>query len=952
MFRKVFKANSRGTLDATEDLGPVDTTRKGSLSRNGIGFHLEDALKSNRLVCRPKEMSTKSKLEEALPHIHSVPGIYFEDFDDEGKAAIRYCISALGSFPLEMDEVSMTLPDTEEDSSSSSIFDPVKEDDDVLIMKEIEKVAYCIESVEREITNEIMKNHEAFGSGVQRMKGTEVDMAWALNFCKETRKHVSVVKKDLCGCFLVLKGFSRVSKRKRALKVVYAVQRVIEIDRKVIDSEDSTSVVKALEAYQSIVSKYPQIKAIKCVRRSVDRLDHASSTIHVRLINQLTETCKKYSETKLVNAINAFAQLSSIGGLDSFDTEFRSIFFRKIEELLVGGLMERQLDTPKTEFSEGDFTKFCTRIDSLEFVVNFVSMLRISSNILFGYHKISELISSKGPSNEHMEILRTAVLSNRGAIWEQLQSLFVTVLATVEMKQLTASNTEDVVLMMEYGLLLVAVGEQFADPSTENGTKRLSTGMLGRRTRLKEMLKEKCEEYFDHYHVASFEFLYTSFRNDSWGCLPIGEDFSIQSIKELRFRCIHRNALDNAYEQFKDGLDIFSKGSSTPSGIMQMDSSELDEFIENSVSAILTSSSMNVIRFVGAYVSMIRSTVFIRDRAFNALLELFQFHFYSVFTAFGLSIGGFFTDDSLLLQKYPCTLRMVIAIKNSLHSGAFANGVFGLHQSTDNSPRPLVPLRESFDGFIQSEKSLFGVMERTAAVESVVFLSRIYKAIDTSVKPFLSSEQLSQFHKAISEFKTASDEFSLYMYRQLGSKVVPIQSKVTRQIASVNWNVTELSTSTNRYADEFIQVLRSFDDRLKELQQHSSLPSQVLHKLWTEIILSSFESLVDGFASSRKCSTEGRAQMSLDFRSIVSGLAEFCPISPLPGVSFVDEYIKAYYYPPADLIKWVKDSPQYKKSQCLALVYTCDLTKKERDGLVQQMVDLFNQRNQLESDGS
>ncbi|EGB05465.1 hypothetical protein AURANDRAFT_8286, partial [Aureococcus anophagefferens] len=64
------------------------------------------------------------------------------------------------------------------------------------------------------------------------------------------------------------------------------------------------------------------------------------------------------------------------------------------------------------------------------------------------------------------------------------------------------------------------------------------------------------------------------------------------------------------------------------------------------------------------------------------------------------------------------------------------------------------------------------------------------------------------------------------------------------------------------------------------------------------------EALVDGFAMIHKCSTEGRALMSMDLQVLQFSLDKIQPARPLRGAAYVDSYIKAWYFDDHDLRTW------------------------------------------------
>ena len=71
--------------------------------------------------------------------------------------------------------------------------------------------------------------------------------------------------------------------------------------------------------------------------------------------------------------------------------------------------------------------------------------------------------------------------------------------------------------------------------------------------------------------------------------------------------------------------------------------------------------------------------------------------------------------------------------------------------------------------------------------------------------------------------------------------------------------------------------------------------------------------------------------MSVDLSVLTNQLKEFAPFDRLPGVEYVDNYIKAFYLPEEYLLEWISEHPEYKRSHHIALVMQgCGATMKRK----------------------
>jgi hypothetical protein len=104
---------------------------------------------------------------------------------------------------------------------------------------------------------------------------------------------------------------------------------------------------------------------------------------------------------------------------------------------------------------------------------------------------------------------------------------------------------------------------------------------------------------------------------------------------------------------------------------------------------------------------------------------------------------------------------------------------------------------------------------------------------------------------------------------------------------------------------------------------------------------------VEGFASAKKCSNEGRALMQLDFQQFLMKLETLTNIRPIPDKQYVEVYVKAYYIGENDLEQWLRDHKEYSTKQLQSLVTTgvgSHLSKKSRQRLLSVVDEIDKSR--------
>ncbi len=55
---------------------------------------------------------------------------------------------------------------------------------------------------------------------------------------------------------------------------------------------------------------------------------------------------------------------------------------------------------------------------------------------------------------------------------------------------------------------------------------------------------------------------------------------------------------------------------------------------------------------------------------------------------------------------------------------------------------------------------------------------------------------------------------------------------------------------------------------------------------------------------------------------------------PIPGVDYVETYIKAYYLPESSLEQWVKDRKEYSVKHVMNLLHVANISKRMKQKLI------------------
>lgn len=208
----------------------------------------------------------------------------------------------------------------------------------------------------------------------------------------------------------------------------------------------------------------------------------------------------------------------------------------------------------------------------------------------------------------------------------------------------------------------------------------------------------------------------------------------------------------------------------------------------------------------------------------------------------------------------------------------------------------------------------------------------------------------------------------------VSTKLLPYETIIVG-MGATKWDLKEIPSIHSKYVDHFVQEIKKFDEKYRELLAsrdldfmipscsvvslnksqvpngissesmplEESLPTpltqlELLAKrinplLWECITRISNRCFVEGFASAKKCTNEGRALMQLDYQQFLLNMEKM--ITPYFGGTdslrqakalltsekeFVEEYVKAYYLTEAIFIDWIRQRHEYTTKQIVSLV--------------------------------
>ncbi|EFJ46296.1 hypothetical protein VOLCADRAFT_93432 [Volvox carteri f. nagariensis] len=245
-------------------------------------------------------------------------------------------------------------------------------------------------------------------------------------------------------------------------------------------------------------------------------------------------------------------------------------------------------------------------------------------------------------------------------------------------------------------------------------------------------------------------------------------------------------------------------------------------------------------------------------------------------------------------------------------------GVSGAHNG--GSPGPSQGSPSSSGGSFHAPQ--WGLRERVVAVESLIYMAQELKAAKQAIILALPGRCQRDVEQYFNRTVEAAADLREYLFKAAarvmmqgvwdGDRGIPAAIGVT------NYNVREPAIKQSPWADFSVRALHTF--REKVLAARLPLPLVVL--LWDFAVAVVTEGLLTGLAGVRKCSLEGRANMSFDLSHVERQIRAMGPPNFKPtALAIVDAYIKAFYLPWEELPHWCRTHvAQYGKQRLFTLV--------------------------------
>lgn len=227
---------------------------------------------------------------------------------------------------------------------------------------------------------------------------------------------------------------------------------------------------------------------------------------------------------------------------------------------------------------------------------------------------------------------------------------------------------------------------------------------------------------------------------------------------------------------------------------------------------------------------------------------------------------------------------------------------------------------------------LYGLGKRIVAVESLLFFKDAMKHIKPALLAFLSKDgntsntvEVEIFYKKNVE---RVDAIRVYMYRSIAPYLTSVEQTQT-MIEKQKWDTFSNTETEKNYISLVKREATTLSTKVESLRRKEKIPQSAVVLVWESFILNVMDVLLEGYSRVRKCSNEGRAEMALDLQTLATALGDFTGLQPVPGLTIVDAYVKAFFVTDEDFLEMCRRSV-YFTQKMLTNLFTCQSTQLSR----------------------
>ncbi|KAK7500494.1 hypothetical protein BaRGS_00008401 [Batillaria attramentaria] len=877
-----------------------------------------------------------------------------------------------------------------DESSDTSLFELEKLPEVVDLDKVTDdrtKLGRQLQVVSKRVSELILQNHPAYAVELERVMELQRTLQAASVICVSGRRQLHHARESFTVASLGLLANYRKRQQLvallKSLRTIKTLQRTDLRLRELLEEEDYSGAIQLCLECQKAASTF---RHYKCISELSSKLQDTLEMIEEQLDVALSKTCSGFDVAHYEKVQNAYRLLGKTQtAMDQLHMHFASAIHNTAFTIVLG-YVELCAGASGSNFQKRQYQDLCTHITMESFTPCLLDLCKALWGVMRSYYQTMQWHETHDQDNtqqpdagEMVEATfnRRYVMQKleygRGRVWQDVQQKVKTFVLAIDLSHFKLEE-------------MIKIGEEFCGSKSEG---------------LQDSLKQQSLNYFKNHHRVRLDELRMFLENEAWELCPVKSNFNILQLMEFRFMRNLKSKDDLSFEtnntagtpskltldpnevggegqgyfqryseegspfegqqEEEENEDVFSgTGETEGYGDSDSDSDIPDELKQDyideltgethsykrhssssssargrlhrstsrSAGPIITNTTINVLRVVGKYLQMISVLHPIAFDVISCMSQLFEYYLYTIFSFF--ATDGISQDDRTVNSRLLTTLRRI-------HETLIADPSAVADGDGMRDRIPAATLLSVVD--LTNPGQLYGLAERTVAVESLVFLASQLEMLEGHLESLIPPNRKAFLQSFYSQTVKMATELRKPVYRPVSSRAISYDH-VLQQMSNVRWDIKEIMSQHNSYVDTLLKSLTELRVKLREVDRRVPLPREVTDVVWEHCVRLANRTIVEGYASAKKCSNEGRALMQLDFQQFLTNLDQIIVLKPIPERELVEAYIKAYYLPESQLEAWIQEHKEYSNKQLLALISSVDhLSRKSRQRLVAMIED-------------
>ena len=856
-----------------------------------------------------------------------------------------------------------------------------------MLLEQTVKLRRELDAVSRKLADLVLENHTSYVQELQRVTDIQNALQMATMICINGRRQLAQSKADVTagGLGLLVKHRKRLKIQQimRILRTIKTLQRTDIRTQEMLEEEDYPAAIQLCLECQMVIQSYQKYH---CVSELGTKLQDTQVEIEEQLDKVLAQSCVQFDAHRYERVQTAYRLLSkSQVAMDQLLMHYTQTIHNTSFKIVLRYAERCRHDAASGPLNRLPYRDLCAKMESKYFVPCLVELCKCLWDIIHCYHRTvkwherqeqvieaDEALRNDAEQQYNRSYVNKKLGHGKAKIWQDIKQRIKPYLQGTD---LASFQFDNFIAVLNITNRLIKVGEEIC------GDKSLD---------LQDNMRKQSLNYFQSYHRARMEELRMFLENEMWDVWPVRPSFTIYSLKEFTFlrasallnpATRSRAMMDNFFSRFSQQGNPFeeadeeeaqeetiaddrsSRGSQRvddeddePEELMQdyVDEGDQRQWLtpkrKSAVSTdqgpegpICTNTTLGVMRLFGKYMRMMDVLKPIAYDVMMCLSQLFDFYMFAVHTFFASDVATCDDGPLGLSSKMQATLKR---IENNLILRVDSAGV-PLNSSPDEmrvpAPNlsPMIPLGEM--------SSLFGLTRRMTAVESLCYLASQFESLQQHLEVLIPQPKRAFLSQFCSQAVSIVPELRRPVYYGVADRLMDMP-RILQLMSSVKWDIKDIMSQHSHYIDYVLTECQVLKRRLDEWNSITPMPAIVLNHVWGHIIHEINHTFVEGFASAKKCSNEGRALMQLDFQQFILQIEKLVSIRPIPEREFVDTYIKAFYMSEADIESWLRDHRMYSTKQLISLVQCgvgAHINRKAKNRLINIVEDMDRSRRPL-----